>query len=760
MHNHKQNRRVRRAVPALLAALALALSLAGCGAQQPQEQMPDFDPEALTEAQTYAAAALETCDLPEGHEITDVKVMLTDDIVADLSKDVTLAEWDEVLDTRAIVIATATGEYTPAPPEDTEEETALIDEEADTAEAADEEDTEAADEAAAEATPEDAETAEAADEAAAEATPEDAETADEAADEAGEPEAVVVTYPLIFLLDENKHVNYFLSGLESAAVPDDSGEFTASALEEKTQELAEAEAVAEQYLADHQVIARQAAQLEEKIDKNADFLWTEEGVAYVKGNSILTNYVVLLRQADVLRWEVDALKGAASADQERAIQAKAESDGAIRTERVRLYDELLDVVSEKNTLRGENSSELSHLIQTIDELESENPEYYYQEDYLRECVANRACSSYDICLREEVIYNNAIDTADQALATDDLGRRDYLMALDAAKSELFADYSDALKAHASSMADYETFQKDQADALAAMNESFAAVKEEQGENYETSADYLKLRVKYKNLLDKQENYETAISDAEAAVEEILARGEAAIQAIEDAETQRLHDLAVAQEQTALDAWLLGEAATTETRSEYEAEPGQWGVLHPDFVAWINSLEPAEAADGEDADETEDADAEEASEETAAPVSGSDKDQTKPAGDKDDKVPAAQSDKTGDKDDKTPAAQDNKTDDKDDKTPASQSGKTDDKEDKPSADDAEEPAASDKTDKDNKNDKTDKTDKDDTAAAPADSEPPADNAGPGTYGGGDSGGLRDAAGGSDHIGEYLDSRLAA
>ena len=767
MHIHRRNRRGLRAVPAFLAVLALALSLAGCGVKPQDQQLPAFDPEALTEAQTYAEAALRSYDLPEGHEITDAKVMLTDDIAADLSRGVTLAEWDEVLDTRAIVIATATGEYIPAPPEDPEEETALIDEEADTIGLVDEETAGEAEDAQTEGTG----PAETAGEAS-----EDPETADESAVVTDGAESVVVTYPLIFLLDENKRVNYTLSGLESAAAADDGEAFTGAVAEEKARELAEAEAVAEQYLADHQVIARQAAQLKEKIDHDADFLWTEEGVSYVKGNSILTNYVVLLRQADVLRWEADALKGASDAEQERAIQAKAESDGAIKTERVRLYDELLDVRAEKDALRAENASQLSHLIQTVDELSAGDPEYYYQDAYLRECVANRACNSYDICLREEIIYHNAIDTADQALATDDPGRRDYLMALDAAKSDLLTDYSDALKAHASSVVGYEAFQAEQADALAAMNESFAAVREEQGEGYETSSDYLKLRVKYKNLLGRQEAYEADIRDTQAKAEEVLAAGEAAIQAIEDAETQRLHDQAVAAERADLDAFLLNEAASPETRSEYDAEPGQWGVLHPDFIAWLNGPESADGEDSGSADAGEtDGTEEEPAAETAAPVSGSGKEQTKPAGDKEDKTPAAQSDKpdtsSADKPDTSSADKpDTAVADKPDTAVADKPDTA--ATDKPDTSSADKPdtAAADKPD-------TSTADKPDTATAnkpdtadsmtgdtsgvPADGagEAPADSADTGTYGGGGSSGLRDTDG-SDHISEYLDSHTAA
>lgn len=80
----------------LFLTAALVLALAACGG-------PKFDPNALSEAQAYAKAALAGGQLVRGHEVKTIYALLTSDLRADLQAWVPLDAWD-VSDVTALVV--------------------------------------------------------------------------------------------------------------------------------------------------------------------------------------------------------------------------------------------------------------------------------------------------------------------------------------------------------------------------------------------------------------------------------------------------------------------------------------------------------------------------------------------------------------------------------------------------------------------------------------------------------------------------------
>ena len=84
---------------------ALVLGMTGCGSKADEPKMAKFSEEELTEAQQYVYAAMDSYEIPDKEEdFKEARVLLTDDLAADLKGKVDINAWD-VSEIDAIVVA-------------------------------------------------------------------------------------------------------------------------------------------------------------------------------------------------------------------------------------------------------------------------------------------------------------------------------------------------------------------------------------------------------------------------------------------------------------------------------------------------------------------------------------------------------------------------------------------------------------------------------------------------------------------------------
>lgn len=387
---------------------------------------------------------------------------------------------------------------------------------------------------------------------------------------------------LVFLVDGTNQVIDKTEYYSYSKLLEEAAREMAADSEQVTEEkrnLAEISVAAEEYLASTEGLEALAEETQTGIAKDADYLWSKACVALTEQSPEYAQYVEYLRQAELSQRKIDALEAADGSEE------LLETEEAILNNKAQLYSLHLGVEGELETLKTENGEELAPLMAEVETRKKQNPEYYYDTEYLKLCLQNDLLNTYDAIMRQIEVYDHVLEASDEALQSRDPAERLYILQLSSARENLWVDKINALKVHAACLLNYDAFKAENADELKTLDDEIAAVKAAQGEGYLDSVDYMKIEVKYADLIKNRDAHESAVSESLKAADAAWEADQAEIAQLESEEAGRLAELA--REKTISETWKYFTEGDFETVSEYEAEKNQWAELGPDFIAYQN-----------------------------------------------------------------------------------------------------------------------------------------------------------------------------
>ena len=545
---------MRKRILALVLVLIMVLgTMTGCG------KMPKFNSSSLTEAQSYVKAAMADYEIHKNNEFKDAKVLLTDDLKADLAGTVDIEAWD-VSDIKALVLVTI------GPTEGAASETS---------------ETAAADSAAVTMPDDEAE------------GKTDSKTESKTSGTKTDEKA-----QLLFLMDGSKDViDTWTISTNIGVAADDSGTSAADLLSQSKNYtvdrddkasvkmgIAIKELAMDNMLAEKPELAEAAAALETAYKGNKGYLNSEENIKAIDANADFKSYEKLFGELKILE-EILAIhetKDILYYELEEKLDVIESDEELFENERTIVRD-LIEAKAALNDHHAANKAAVDAFLAQAEPLKSKD-DYINSEAYVKLCIASEVLNTYDNLYRQVVLYEDALATIEKARATADVDEREYIINRGQTVMNYVPKYVESLKTHVQCIINQETFKSEKGGELAAYDKEVAAAKKAAGSDYKNDVDYLKVELKYKDITDAKSAHESAVKNSKAAVDSLVADRDAALEEMDAEEKERKQEVSEEQEQKALKDFVSADAGEV---SEYDAEKGQFGYIHPDYAAWQN-----------------------------------------------------------------------------------------------------------------------------------------------------------------------------
>lgn len=519
---------------------ALVLGLAACGNSDSGEfKMPDFDEEALTEAQALVKRAVDKYEIEsKSLELKTAKVMFTDDLAKDLAEKVDITTWD--VSTADAVVVLYLGQK-----EDT------------------------ADSSSSSSTV---------------TTAADASTSSDATgteDKADESKLI----PVVYVMAEDESYLYYRTGevaqVDSISMAEDVV-IGGDVITEAKKNLAQCQLDTENYLAQNaELLGEYPAFLQGKITENPDYLYSLDyfgDLAAQNPASQMSVYAYYLRNEYRAEMKLNAL----TAENPKA-EDLVEEDVLLMDEKFSLLNELYKVkgnIANLDATSAEALAEYKAVLETVKEKE----DYLFDETLARAALANETANTYDNYLRQQYVYQTSLDELERVLASADDDEREYI----AARSELvttnMSNYSNMFKTYVQCLLNLENFEAANAESMAAYDAEVAAVMEAEGEGYENSVAYMKVELKYQDMLTSLEGFKNAIPLAKADLDAMKTEQDTALAELDAEEQERIDEEIIIAEKNAFWDYVSGNLEST---NEYQVVKGQWGEVHPDYITYQN-----------------------------------------------------------------------------------------------------------------------------------------------------------------------------
>lgn len=511
----------------LALALGLIATLAACGSA------PAFDPLTPTEAQSFAIAAMESCPVKTGYELKDACVLLTGDFAGDMAGSVALEKWDLSGVAAAVVLTLG-----PAQPQQTE-------------------------------------------------------NSETAADNT-----------VFFLLDADKNIIFsHITGISTGTQePQDSedadysqllseltdeygdDEFSAPALRQKLArlELDEEDFIAALGEADAAAVAKAQA----AIEADPGQLYDTDYLISVSKSKAMATFDEYERERLRLLGRISVLTGSEELSDEDKYSAYSRmTDSEFYDEcRLALGEQLAAAQSALARCESANAQTLAPLKAEVDALAKKDEDYLYSEAYLALCAGSAALDTCDICRRKISLCSSAAELLEELAVSEDAETSIYLIERAAEGALGLTNYVSALKSAEVSALSCESFVAENRVALETYDEAIDALREELGEDLSESVEYIKLQMKYSEVIDERSTLESHAGDAEALAAAAYSNWQSNLEGIDKREQARRDGLAAVDEQAELIDYF---ETAPDSVSEFDAQPGQWARLAGDYLLWQN-----------------------------------------------------------------------------------------------------------------------------------------------------------------------------
>lgn len=508
--------------------LLILFGLVGCDRGP---EIPVFSAEELTQAQSYAYAAIHGYEIDRSLCLLSAQVLLTEDVNKAIPNNMITKDWTDVQDTCAIVLA----KYGEQKVQESE-----------------------------------------------------AEASDD-----GEAKESELSLVMAFFLNEKMETvaAVQVSGANGSnqavpAVTEIYMELEATGVSGLRRQLAGAELDAEAFLsenAEQEALAAFAEGLN-GVDWTLDALGNEEVLRDTGNDHVCLQYWEKLWGCAVLREvlsrmeQIETLTGS----EQYAAQALLESDIIIWRQESDLWKEYAVTVKELADYEAAHGEEIVPLQEAHAAFGADS--WWDDETYLRLCIGSDSLNQYDVLLRQQRIYEAALAMLHDAEEETDTTLREYMAEKNDTETTAFSEYSNAIKVYVRCVVNQETFLAENAAELSAYEAAEAAAREAAGEKYADDIEYIKVQITYEDLIQQKNAHESAVTNSKAAADKICTDMEEKIAKVEEKEAECKNGILVAQMKTDLREYL---SQTHESVSEYEAGADQWGDLHPDFAAYQN-----------------------------------------------------------------------------------------------------------------------------------------------------------------------------
>lgn len=510
-------------VTAIVLSIFLLAGLAGCNGT------PAFSEMELTEAQSYAYEAIHGYEINRKLSLISAEVLLTEDVTKAIPDNIITKDWEEVQETRAIVLAKY-GDLS-------------------------------------------------------------AQENDEEASKDGKETEIEPSLVMAFFLNEEKETIAEVrvsgvNGSENAAAEGYGVKDYSDVASTFRRQLAEAELSVDDFLAKNsadQALAAFAPKVQ-ALEKTMEKLGTAELARATGNNKICMEYLSRLWNCAILREQLsraEAMKGMSGKEQYTA-QELAESDIELWEQKCSILTEYAAAAKRLADYEGAHAEAIAPLKKALAEFPADS--WWDDEAYLKLCLASDECNQYDVLRRQLRIYESSLTTLDDAMKTEDTDYREYIAEKLNTETDAFSDYSNAAKTHVQCVRNQENFLTKNAQQLSAYETAEAAARKAAGAQYEEDIEYIKVQITYEDLIEQRSAHESAVKNSKEAADKIRKEMEEEIAAVEEEEAERQNRVLVAQMQEKLREYLSQEH---ESVSEYEAGADQWGSLHPDFAAYQN-----------------------------------------------------------------------------------------------------------------------------------------------------------------------------
>ena len=391
--------------------------------------------------------------------------------------------------------------------------------------------------------------------------------------------------PVVFLIGgEDKEVAYTRALKDdtyaAASVEEAVGTVDADTITAAKKALAQAQLDAENYLEENkEKLGDYPALLESKIAENPDYVYSIDYFADVtEGNSYQGFYAGHYRNIYRAEYRLNQLTAENPKDADLI-----EEDYLMFDDKFSMLKSMYEIqmtMAELDATSADQMKEYKEILETV----KTNEEYLFDETYTRASLANETANTYDICLRQLALYEDSLEALEKVMASADADERAYISERNGLIDEHMANYSNMYKTYVQCLVNLSNFEAENAEAMAAYNAEVEEVKEAVGDEYLDSVEYMKVELKYEEMLTSHEAFKNAIPLAKADLDAMKAEFDAALLELETEEQERLDAAVILKEKQAVFEYACqAEAAVT----EYEAAKGQWGSIHPDYAAYQN-----------------------------------------------------------------------------------------------------------------------------------------------------------------------------
>lgn len=363
--------------------------------------------------------------------------------------------------------------------------------------------------------------------------------------------------PLLFLLDGEEQVIYKHTPGKGSEVPssEETVHATLAALEEQIQQ---AKAEAEAYAKEEPDAAAFVPLVERKLKYDPTFLDSQDFFTLCNGNMARLEYGGYRRTQQNLEKRLDTLSQAEDFD---ATTALLDSDQELQ----RKILELRYLAWEVNRKLGQQERRVLSSLATVSRQAQKDPAALFTEDHLRHCLTSgEATVTCDGLLRQQLLVEQSLEALEACGKSNSLEERAYLQERSDVIVLAMSDYATAL---------YDYVEKDQAWKDAQTAQAGATAPE--GERDPADED------------PEEPSLQEAAEAAKRAAEQVKTDAEAKIAKLDRQEQQRLTTLDAEAQKAALYDYVC--AMTPPSRSEYEAQPGQWSQVDETFIPYLNDI---------------------------------------------------------------------------------------------------------------------------------------------------------------------------
>lgn len=198
-------------------------------------------------------------------------------------------------------------------------------------------------------------------------------------------------------------------------------------------------------------------------------------------------------------------------------------DNALRA----IYINKAEYVNQLQTIEPTALAELEALSEQIEEIKSVGDNYKDDDRYWKIKLTNPNIGKYEDLLQSIALLDGSIETMYKLDAETDDTLRDLLEKYAEKDQDLYVKYYQSRAAYTAAVIDYETYLETNAAEIAEYNAAADAIKEKYSDDsYKDDVDYMKLELKYEELIRELDEFERSIAATKAASEEILGEREA------------------------------------------------------------------------------------------------------------------------------------------------------------------------------------------------------------------------------------------